>query len=99
MSNSKFSTTAKLFNGMIITIGTPNLETARKLLENKNGSDLGLPGPQLLFYLTMLNELEQQVPNFKKDNNEIVNVFAISWRESSLEYTDEFVILANKLGF
>ncbi|CAJ0830500.1 4315_t:CDS:2 [Entrophospora sp. SA101] len=61
-----------------------------------SGSDL--PGPQLLFYLALLNEIAQQIPIFNIDNAELTKVFANSWRNSGTEYTDEFIILADKLG-
>nr|CAG8505918.1 5549_t:CDS:2 [Entrophospora candida]CAG8582035.1 10406_t:CDS:2 [Entrophospora candida] len=90
------STTAKLSSGKIITIYVPDLKNAQLLLENNTNS--GLPGPQLLFYLALLNEFTQQIPDFKISNAELAKVFTNSWRNSSIEYTNEFIILADKLG-
>ncbi|CAJ0768050.1 7031_t:CDS:2, partial [Entrophospora sp. SA101] len=87
------STTAKLSSGKIITICVPELKNAQLLLENNTNS--GLPGPQLLFYLALLNELTQQIPDFKISNAELAKVFTNSWRNSSIEYTNEFIILAD----
>ena len=77
--NQSLSTTAKLFNGEIITIYVPGLEKAQRLLESNTNSVL--PGPQLLFYL--VNELAQQIPNFNINNAELTKVFTNSWRNSS----------------
>nr|CAG8628148.1 4494_t:CDS:2 [Entrophospora candida] len=88
------STTANLYNGQIITIYVPDLEYAQILLENNTTSDLS--GPQALFYLALLDEL-RQIPNFNISNAEFAKVFTNSWRNSSIEYTDKFIILADKL--
>ncbi|CAJ0756683.1 1388_t:CDS:1 [Entrophospora sp. SA101] len=89
-------TIANLSNGKKITIYAPDLEKAQILVENNANSDL--PPAQLIFYLTLLNEIAKQIPNFDISNVELTKIFTNSWRNSSLEYTDEFVILANKLG-
>src|SRR4051812_33745933 len=85
----------------IIVIPIPNIEKIKLLIKNNNGLDPEMAAPQFLFFITLLNELEEQIPNFKNKRNKNLNIaeiFAISWREASTEYTDEFVILANKLG-
>src|SRR5438132_14354113 len=95
-NRSKVSTIAKLPNGLIITIFVPDLERMRELIhENNNVSLKELPAPQSLHYIVLLNELAKQISNF--ENNEITYIFTDSWRNCSLEYTDAFVILANKL--
>nr|CAG8505877.1 5547_t:CDS:2 [Entrophospora candida] len=80
------------------------MSVLKTLLENKNNSnnnnlnsDSDLPGPQLIFYLTLLNELAQ-IPNFDINNAELAKIFTNSWRNASTEFTDEFIILAAKLG-
>nr|CAG8486828.1 4385_t:CDS:2 [Entrophospora candida] len=93
---TSLSTTANLPNGKVITIRIPNIENAKLLLENNTNSEL--PGSQLLFYLALLNELAKQVPDFKISNAELAKVFTNSWRNSNIEYTNEFIILADKLG-
>nr|CAG8629314.1 5198_t:CDS:2 [Entrophospora candida] len=89
-------TIAKLSNGETIAIYAPGLGKAQILVENNANSDL--PPAQLIFYLTLLNELAKQIPNFDVSNMELAKVFTDSWRNFGLEYTDEFVILADKLG-
>nr|CAG8599542.1 11915_t:CDS:1 [Entrophospora candida] len=88
------STTANLSNGQIITIYVPDLEKAQILLGNNTSSNLS--APQSLFYLALLDEL-RQIPNFNISNAELTKVFTNSWRNSSIEFTDKFIILADKL--
>src|SRR5437016_4751882 len=94
---SQTFTTVKLTNGLLISIFVPSLEGAKMLLKNKDDNlSLELPGPQLLHYLALSNEITKQIPSFE-DNKELVYIFTDSWRNSSLEYTDAFIILANEL--
>ncbi|CAH1763080.1 9342_t:CDS:2, partial [Entrophospora sp. SA101] len=66
--NSTLSTIAKLPSGKTINIYVPELEKVQRLLENNTNPDL--PPAQLLFYLTLLNELAQQTPDFNINNAE-----------------------------
>nr|CAG8516498.1 10513_t:CDS:2 [Entrophospora candida] len=88
------STTANLSNGQVITIYVPDLEYAQIILENNTSTNL--PAPQELFYFALLDEI-RQIPNFNITNAELAKVFTNSWRNSSIEYTDKFIILADKL--
>ncbi|CAJ0752137.1 19007_t:CDS:2 [Entrophospora sp. SA101] len=88
------STTANLTNGQVITIYVPDLEYVQIILENNTSTNL--PAPQALFYFALLDKI-WQIPNFNITNAELAKVFANSWRNSSIEYTDKFIILADKL--
>ncbi|CAJ0766722.1 24620_t:CDS:2, partial [Entrophospora sp. SA101] len=69
--NSTLSTIAKLPSGKTINIYVPELEKVQRLLENNTNPDL--PPAQLLFYLTLLNELAQQTPDFNINNAAFAN--------------------------
>ncbi|CAJ0769281.1 1386_t:CDS:1, partial [Entrophospora sp. SA101] len=63
-------TIAKLSNGETIAIYVPSLGKAQiVLVENNANSDL--PPAQLIFYLTLLNEIAKQIPNFGISNVEL----------------------------
>ncbi|CAH1760179.1 12927_t:CDS:2 [Entrophospora sp. SA101] len=67
-------TIAKLSNGETIAIYVPSLGKAQiVLVENNANSDL--PPAQLIFYLTLLNEIAKQIPNFGISNVELAKVF------------------------
>ena len=74
----------------LVTISVPSIDEAKKLLkENNILNSEELPGPQLLYYLALTQRF--------KNNEELAIIFAESWRDCSVEFTDAFVILANKL--
>ena|SRR5438874_3235719 len=87
--------TVKVTDDLIITLHVPDFKRAKMLLEENFVLSSELPGPQLLYFLTLLDELTQKIPNL--ENKKLTDLFANSWRNSSIEYANEFVILANKL--
>ncbi|CAJ0877229.1 1080_t:CDS:2 [Entrophospora sp. SA101] len=69
-------------------------------INNNNYNSLAFLMHHMLadFWTLELIKIAKQIPNFDISNVELTKIFTNSWRNSSLEYTDEFVILANKLG-
>src|SRR5438105_1439211 len=94
-SRSKLFTVVKLSNGLTILIFAPDIEGARALLARSDASTSELPLPQRLYFLALSKELKQKVPDLK--NKELTDIFADSWRNCAIEYSDAFVILANRL--
>ncbi|CAJ0756685.1 18845_t:CDS:2 [Entrophospora sp. SA101] len=78
-------TIAKLSNGETIAIYVPSLGKAQiVLVENNANSDL--PPAQLIFYLTLLNEIAKQIPNFGISNVELakLDIGYILYRQSAI---------------